>query len=198
MDVEVSIRSDGLKAVLDAVGPDGRRELNAAAAYSLKASVQRHVRDVAMRRHASASALGAQPTGHMEKGAAAITSGSDGDSAYVSIPIPGFARVFGPVDIRPRSAKALTIPINAISYGRRAGEMRKLGFTLFTFSRREGGENGVLYGYRDGEDSITPLYALKKHTRLSQDRTLLPSDDDMSRAAEAGMLARISAARRSA
>jgi hypothetical protein len=76
--------------------------------------------------------------------------------------------------------------------------MRRLGFTLFKFGKKEGGVNGVLYGYRDGDDHIEPLYALKSRVTLRQDRSMLPTDEDMTAAAQAGMIAAIKAVRRSA
>ncbi len=199
MTFAVEIKSDGLRRVLDVVGPAGKAKLTEAGAYSLYVAVMRHVHAYARTHHASAQRLGAQPTGHMEDAVDSISHGPDGNgAAAVTIPIPGFSRVFGDVTVAPKNAKALTVPINSISYGRRAGEMRHLGFTLFKFGKKEGGENGVLYGYRDGDDHIEPLYALKGRVRLRQDRSMLPSDDEMSAAAADGMTEAIMAARRSA
>lgn len=199
MTFAVTIQNDGLRRVLGVVGPAGKAKLTEAGAYSLYVAVMRHVYAYARTHHASAHRLGAQPTGHMEDAVDSISYGPDGNgTASVTIPIPGFSRVFGDVTITPKNAKALTLPINSISYGRRAGEMRHLGFTLFKFGKKEGGQNGVLYGYRDGDDHIEPLYALKGRVRLRQDRTMLPGDKEMSAAAQDGMMDAIEAARRSA
>lgn len=199
MTFAVEIKSDGLRRVLDVVGPAGKAKLTEAGAYSLYVAVMRHVHAYARVHHASANRLGAQPTGHMEDAVDAISYGPDGNgAASVTIPIPGFSRVFGDVTVTPKNAKALTLPINSISYGRRAGEMRRLGFTLFKFGKKEGGVNGVLYGYREGDDHIEPLYALKSRVTLRQDRSMLPTDEDMTAAAQDGMIAAIRAARRSA
>lgn len=203
MTFAVTIQNDGMRRVLEVVGPAGKAKLTEAGAYSLYVAVMRHVRAYARTHHESAARLGAQPTGHMEDAVDSISYGPDvNGAAAVTIPIPGFSRVFGNVTITPRNAKALTIPINSISYGRRAGEMRLLGFTLFKFGKKEGGENGVLYGYRDGDDHIEPLYALKRRVTLRQDRSMLPSDKEMTDAAQDGIMAAIrsamNAARRSA
>lgn len=199
MTFAVQIQNDGLRRVLDVVGPAGKAKLTEAGAYSLYVAVMRHVHAYARTHHASAQRLGARPTGHMEDAVDSITYGPDGNgAAAVTIPIPGFSRVFGDVTVTPRNAKALTIPINSISYGRRAGEMRHLGFTLFKFGKKEGGQNGVLYGYRDGDDHVEPLYALKSRVTLRQDRSMLPGDKEMSDAVSNGMLAAIEAVRRSA
>ena len=198
MTFAVEIKHDGLQRILDVVGPAGRAKLSEAGAYSLYVSVMRHVHDYARTHNATATRLGAQPTGHFEEAVDSITYGPDGNGAAVTIPIPGFSRVFRSLTITPKNARALTIPVNAISYGRRAGEMRHLGFTLFKLGKKEGGENGVLYGYRDGDDHVTPLYALRKRVPLPQDRSMLPSDEAMSKAAQDGMIEAIKAARRSA
>lgn len=199
MTFAVEIKHDGLQRVLDVVGPSGKAKLTEAGAYSLYVAVMRHVHAYARTHHDSANRLGAQPTGHFEDAVDSISYGPDGNgAAAVTIPIPGFARVFGNLTITPKNAKALTIPINSISYGRRAGEVRHLGFTLFKFGKKEGGQDGVLYGYRDGDDHIEPLYALKRRVTLRQDRSMLPSDEDMTKAAQDGMVEAIRAARRSA
>ncbi len=199
MTFEVKIQDDGLRRVLDVVKPNGKAKLTEAGAYSLYVAVMRHVKAYARTHHASANRLGAQPTGHFEDGADDISYGSDGNgTASVTIPIRGFSRVFGDVTITPRSEKALTLPINSISYGRRAREMRRLGFTLFKFGKKEGGKDGVLYGYRDGDDHIEPLYALKSRVTLRQDRSMLPSDKDMTNAVQDGMMAAIRSAMRAA
>ena len=199
MTFAVKIQDSGLQRDLDVVGSAGKAKLTEAGAYSLYVAVMRHVHAYARTHHESAHRLGAQPTGHMEDAVDSISYGPDGNgAAAVTIPIPGFSRVFGNVTITPKNAKALTLPINSISYGRRAGEMRHLGFTLFKFGKKEGGRNGVLYGYRDGDDHIEPLYALKSRVTLRQDRSMLPSDEEMSAAAQDGMMAAIRAARRSA
>ena len=199
MTFAVEIKHDGLQRVLDVVGPAGKAKLTEAGAYSLYVAVMRHVHAYARTHHASANRLGAQPTGHMEDAVESISYGPAGNgAAAVTIPIPGFSRVFGNVTVTPRNAKALTIPINSISYGRRAAEMRHLGFTLFKFGKKEGGRNGVLYGYREGDDHIEPLYALKSRVTLRQDRSMLPGDKEMSDAVSNGMMAAIGAARRSA
>ncbi len=159
--------------------------MSAAGVYSLAVLVRRHVRRLARVRHHSADALGAVRTGHMEKGAAAITT----EGTSIEIPIPGFSRVFGPVDITPRHARALTIPINPLAYGKRAAEVGRLGFSIF---RLKGKANrGILFGQpADGGEPVA-LYALRSRVRLRQDRSLLPTDAEMAKAAHDGVAAAI-------
>lgn len=165
-----------LRDTLGALGDDARGEVAHAAAYALYVAVRRHVARLARSRHGTAESLGAAPTGFLQKGARAIVCRDD----CVDIPIPGFARVFRPLDIRPTKAKALTIPINRVSYGVRAGRLAREGWSLFRVSARGGGPGaGVLFGRRGGERAATALYLLRTRARIPQDRSLLPTDGEM-------------------
>ncbi len=165
-----------LRDTLGRLGEDARGEVAHAAAYALYGAVRCHVSRLGRSRHRTAESLGAVPTGFLQKGARAIVCAGDG----VDIPIPGFARVFHPLDIRPRRAKALTIPINRVSYGVRAGRLSEEGWSLFRVSTRGGGPGaGILFGRRGGERAATALYLLRTRARIKQDRTLLPTDAEM-------------------
>ena len=123
-----------LQDMLGALSNDARGEVAHAAAYALYVAVRRYVSRLARSRHGTAESLGAAPTGFLRKGARAIVCRGDA----VDIPIPGFARVFHPLDIRPKRAKSLTIPINRVSYGVRAGRLASEGWSLFRVSARGG------------------------------------------------------------
>jgi len=196
---EVQIRDTGLRQTLDTVGPQGKPMICEAGAYSLYVAVMSHIHDYARTHHNTASRLGARPTGHFEDAAESISHGLDGDgSASVKIPIPGFRRVFEPLTITPKRAKALTIPIAAVAYGKPARDLEHMGFNLFKISKKNGGKSGVLYGQREGDDAPTPLYALKARVNLPQDRSMLPSDADMAKAAVDGMKHKIMEMKRKA
>ena len=165
-----------LQDMLGALSNDARGEVAHAAAYALYVAVRRHVSRLARSRHGTAESLGAAPTGFLRKGARAIVCRDD----YVDIPIPGFSRVFHPLDIRPRMKKTLTIPINRASYGVRAGRLAAEGWSLFRISARGGGPGaGILFGRRGGERAATALYLLRTRARIPQDRSLLPTDGEM-------------------
>lgn len=167
----------------------GRHELFAAAGNAASVLINRHLKHVAApTHHRTADRLGATPTGHLER---RTTFSADSGGATVTIPIPGISRAFRSLVIIPRKAQSLTIPLNAISYGRRAGEVRRIGWTLF----RPKGKD-VLMGSRDGE--TIPLHALRKRVTQRQDRTLLPSDAAISRTAADAMLAVIRGIRKGA
>ena len=158
-----------LSATLGALSTGARAEIEHAGAYALSVMVRRHVNRYARTHHASADALGASPPRHLEDGSAAITC----RDSSVQIPIPGFNRVFHPVTLVPKRAKALTIPISRIAYGVRASRLESEGWELAS-------AGGILYGTKDGGESV-PLYALKAKVRIRQDRTMLPTDQEMRR-----------------
>lgn len=180
----ISLRSTPWYASLVDTVAD-RASMSAAAAYGVLLKVKPHVVRIARRRHATSDALGASHTQHMEQGANDIQR-VDGNA--ISIPILGFARVFGDVHVTPRRARALTIPVNAVSYGRRAADMGQFGYgELFTKSTKRGGENGILFGRR-ADGTVDALYRLVRSATLRKDRSLLPSDEEMAAGARRGIV----------
>ena len=168
---------------LDLVKPEGRRLLFSVAANAVRIHVRSHLFRIAPRHHISAHRLGAMPTGHIEKGARATHFTASSDSAEVIIPIAGLSRAFRPLTITPRTANALTLPVSSHSYGKRVGELRANGWNIF----RPKGKD-TLWGKLQDEDDAVPLYVLKKRVQLKQDRSLLPSDAELSGTASKAML----------
>lgn len=158
-----------------------------AAGEQLARVVQRHVLRASASRHRTASRLGATPTGHISEGAANIRMEKFRRKAVVVVPIPGITRAFGDLHIRPRNAKALTIPINAVAYGVRAPELADSGWSLFTLPAREGPGAGILFGRKAGQASTVALYLLRDSADIPQDRGLMPSDDEMGEAMAIGV-----------
>lgn len=165
-----------LGMTLGSLMPSARAGIEHAGAYALSVLVRRHVNRHARSHHRSAESLGASPTRHLEDGSAAIVC----RDSSVDIPIPGFSRVFHPLDVRPRERKALTIPINRVSYGVRAPRLAAEGWDLFKVGTRGGGPGaGILFGRKSGESAAVALYLLRTHVRMPQDRSLLPTDGEM-------------------
>ena len=150
-----------------------------AAAEVLATRVQRHVLRAAANRHRTATRLGATSTGHISEGAANIRMEKDGGKAVVTVPIPGITRAFGDLHVRPKDAKALTIPINAVAYGMRAPELADRGWSLFTLPAKQGPGAGILFGRKAGAKSAVALYLLRESADIPQDRGLMPSDEEM-------------------
>jgi len=148
-----------------------------------------------LNRHTTANRLGATPTGYFEKKATGVEASATAEAAIVSIPTgngqEAFARVNGPVTITAQAAKYLTIPAIAATYGRRAREFDDLKFIPFGNGVRALVQQSVemVPGKRKAEvKKITNhvFYWLKPSVTLSQDRSLLPSDEEYLNAAESG------------
>jgi len=160
-----------LAGILRDVGPGTCRALYSVGANALKMEVRAHLRREAARRHATARRLGATPTGHLEKGAARVTSRSSATQGEVHVPIVGISRAFQDLTISPRHASALTIPVAAAAYGHRVRELERMGWNIF----RPKGHDVLMGTHSEGEEP-TALYALKKQVVVRRERTLLPSD----------------------
>lgn len=157
---------------------EARRNILSVAASRVAELVRRHLSAASASRHATADRLGANRTGFLEEGArSGVTPRATPDEAEVLIRVPGISRAFRDLEIRPRRANALTIPLDALSYSRRVGEVRALGWSVF----RPKGKN-VLMGAKDGETKS--LYALVKSAHLRQDRGLLPADEQIAATAK--------------
>ena len=156
-----------------------RTELNAKIAATAETLTRRYLIEVAAPvRHKTAERLGATPTGYLGRRANAIESRGTKDAAIVSLGSEAdiFARVDGPVIVRARAAKFLTIPATAAAFGRRA---REIG-GLFPVTFKTGSKALV---QKDGK-KLKVFYWLKEAVTLPQDRELLPSDEGYEKAAE--------------
>ena len=103
------------------VKPAGRRMLFSAAGNAVSNLINRHLKRISPTRHRSANRLGATPTGHLEQ---RPTFHATSNYAEVVIPIPGINRAFKDLTITPKDAPFLTLPLNAVSYGKRAATVR--------------------------------------------------------------------------
>ena len=141
-------------------------------------------------RHATAENLGAQPSGHLGKAAEKVALPSAlkpiPDGIAVSINHPGMSRAFKDVKIRPgQGKKYLTIPATAEAYNRRAYRFttlevlfgRKGPYALGERQKRD----------KSGQQPACVFYWLVKSVSQPQDRTLLPGDDAILRAAMTGV-----------
>lgn len=177
--VELSIKAKihpKLLPILRDLGPLARRELFSVGGAALASTVRSHLRRTGASQHNTASRLGATPTGHILKGAARVTSFSTADSAIVSVPIAGISRAFHDLTITAKKANNLTIPVAAASYGHRVREMKRLGWNVF----RPRGKD-FLMGTREGDKEAKLLYVLRKQVTIKKDRSLLPSNAEVTK-----------------
>lgn len=173
-----------LGAWVSKVGGAGRRLLYSAAANAVSILVRAHLSKLGQWKHQSAEDLGAQPTGFLQKAARGTVHQASEDGGEVIIPAP-LGRAFHDVEIRPRVAGALTIPASAEAYGKRAGVLSALGWNIWRPKKRD-----FLMGSIEGVEPKI-LYWLKASVHQRQDRELLPSDDEMHRAAAGAIIAEI-------
>jgi len=161
-----------------------------------------HVRDhldrMASRRHRVAKRLGANPTHHLEYASGRLGgTNADGepqtteltdvtpDGLTISIKgTPGLLRAFGPVTVKPKRAKWLTIPIHKSAYGKRVGQLRSEGHVIFRPGKAKILAEQEEYTEGRGKKKqkkkrLRPLYALCRETTSQRDRGLLPNQEKM-------------------
>lgn len=135
-------------------------------------------------RHKWSNKLGAEPTGVLEfapservstsKGGGKIYADVEGDAAVVKLAnIKGISRAFKDLEITPKSASALTVPIHRESYAKTVGEMTSAGWNIFRRGR-------VLMGAKGSSSGMTvPLFVLCGHVHIDKDPELLPSSSQL-------------------
>lgn len=189
MSVTVTLRKEDIGPWLlrfrERVAP---RLLAKAAGGALYQAVIRHMKTDVSRRHATANRLGATPTKHWEKPETYVRLKEGQGASEVSVTRPGIARAVRDVTIRPRVAKALAIPVSALSYGKRPAETEQaLGRRLF----RPKGTRMLVAARKDkkGKDTAWDVfYALSGAVFQKKDPTLLPSQSDLEKALERAAL----------
>ena len=77
----------------------------------------------------------------------------------------------------------------------RAPELEDSGWHLFTLPAKEGPGAGVLFGRKAGTGSTVALYLLRNSADIPQDRSLMPSDEEMGEAITYGVTMAIEAER---
>jgi len=144
-----------------------RTDLHDYLATDAEAMTRDWIREAAKSRHTTAEALGASPTNYLSQVADLVAGYGDESQATVDIFGAIFRRVEGPVTVRPKRAKYLTIPVDAESYGQRARDFSDLKFKV--------DKDGRKFLARVDGTEIKPLFALVKKATLPQDAGLLPS-----------------------
>ena len=167
-------RLDGLKGVLT------RGQAAKAGGMEMEGVIKDYIGGLARTRHATAKRLGATRTGHYREEAVNLTA-SDANSATVAVSIPGIARAYRDITIRPKRAKSLTIPIHAWAYGRTVREVRDSGMPVFEIKGFD-----VLATASGGE--LINLYLLRKVVHQPRRRSLMPTTKRLKQAFGDGVL----------
>jgi len=173
-DISVNIKTPQLDGIIERLEPGARAGLHREIAAELSETVRDHLRAYALSHHATASLLGARPTGNLED--AKVEAASDSDGATVTVAALGIRRALGPLEIRPRNKAALTIPVAAIAYGRSVAYLKSHGVDVF----RPKGKNYLAYKENPKSQFSTVLYILVKRATLKHDPDLLPTRETLS------------------
>lgn len=136
------------------------------------ALIRTHLAGLAGSRHATAAKLGASPTGHI-RAQACRREHADADGATISVGIPGIGRAFRDIEIAPRRASALTIPVHRLAYGRTVYEVSR--------DRSVFKPKGKNYLATTEDGKLTVLYLLRTRVRQPRDPSLLPTREDLAR-----------------
>lgn len=189
MNIQITGGGELQKWIDATTGAQARQGLNLACITEVQQLTEEHLHEIAASRHATSGALGAPPSNHWagaaDKVASASAIGSDESAGTLTINHPGIGRALHDVTIRPVSAKAIAIPVNALAYAHRPREIWDR-YKLFIKRNGKGGSsNGVIM--RPGPNGIAiAMYVLVRSVTQKQDRSLLPSDAEFQGAASQG------------
>lgn len=141
-----------------------------------------HLDTMSPHRHKCADRLGAKPTRHLEYASGRVSNSNnqgtdlkavDANGFTISIRnTPGLFRAFGPVTVKPKKARWLTIPIHKDAYGKKVADLRQEGRKIF-----RPGKARILAETIPSTGQLRPLYALCQSTTAPQDKGLLPTKE---------------------
>jgi len=154
-----------------------------AAGTSLAKRIRQHMRLLNRTRHSALS--GGKSSNHFSPEKVSEPTVSQ-DAVTVAVDIPGITRAYHDIDIYPKEANALAIPLHASAYGISPRENNDRGtYRLFRI-KKDGVPGNVLY--RNDEDGgLIAMYALTKHVHQVQDPTLMPTNQELTDSAIQGL-----------
>ena len=152
-----------------------------------------HFTTLAGSRHTTAQRLGATPTGYLESLAEnfdqTTTVAVDEGGVSLTMRHPAISRALRDITITPKNGQFLTIPLNALAYGRRVGEFEK-----FRLVRKgEGGGSAEKKAAPAPFDNSIPAWLLVRSVTQRRDPSLLPAFDEINTAAAHGAASEIKA-----
>lgn len=166
--------------------------LNRKMGESVLELVKDHLAAMSVTRHKVADRLGAPHSKFFEDAPGrTVLEGVGEKGATVTIKnTPGLSRAFHDLVIRPKRARALTIPIHRVAVHKRVADLRREGHDVF----RPRGTNVLAEPSAGKKDGLRPLYVLVRKAVVPQDEGLLPTKaqirDRMEDVAEAFFLER--------
>lgn len=167
----------------------GMNSILRAAGTNLAACIRKHMRRLNASRRSPLS--GGRSSNHFSPDKVLEPHVSN-DAVTVAVAIPGITRAYHDIDIYPKEANALAIPLHESAYGISPRENNDRGtYQLFRI-KKDGVPGNVLY--RNGDDGeLIPMYALTQHVHQVRDPSLMPTDKQMTDEALNGAVAALKA-----
>ena len=146
-----------------------------------------HLDQMSVSRHKVADRLGAPHSKYFEYASGRMAGSPRGQTteleevnangATIAIKnTPGLARAFHDMHITAKRARALTIPLDRVSHGKRVADLRREGHEIF----RPKGTNILAETKGSGKNKgLRPLYALVQSVTIPKDEGLLPTRDNI-------------------
>lgn len=189
LDCTVENRSSTLlQTLVQRLGPAGRQSLNEAATHEIAVLVRTHILAAARTRHRTADSIRGGPatrTGHLTKAAESVAEEVSSTEGMVTISSPGFRRALGPVTILPKRRAHLTIPTDAVAYGKTVAEVVREGIKVF----RPKGKNFLATSEKElGGWTLRVLFNLVTSATLKHEPELLPAKTEMEAEGKKGVL----------
>ena len=139
------------------------RSLHARMAMAAEKTVLNHLRTVKL---PQGNRFGAPSTGFWKKAIDSVFSTATGAEATVSIPARGVALQYYGGTVRPTNKQCLTIPLNAMAYGKSARELAPLIRVKDVLFKKIGDGSAA---------NLVPMFALRKSVTIRPHPDVLPS-----------------------
>ena len=188
--LEVADRiSAGVRHVAERLEGAGRVEASQAMGEEVQVLVVAHLRGLQSdgAHHKTRARLGGGEASNFiaQAASAADVAGvvqADADGVSLHLRHPIVARAFRDIQIEAKGSGALTIPVAAVAYNRRAEQFSG----LYVFKSKTTGNSFLAQRAEKGEKPIL-LYLLVRSVTQRQDRSLMPSADEIHDAAARGL-----------
>jgi len=156
-----------------------------AAGTSLAKRIRQHMRLLNRSRHSALS--GGKSSNHFSPDKVSEPTVTQ-DAVTVAVDIPGITRAYHDIDIYPKEANALAIPLHESAYGISPRENNDRGtYKLFRINKAGSTEKGNVLYRNDEGGGLIAMYALTQHVHQVQDPTLMPSNQELTESAIEGL-----------
>ena len=167
---------------------NGMNSILRSAGQNLAKCIRKHMRTLNSTRHSALS--GGRHSNHFSPNKVLEPVVAD-NNVTVAVAIPGISRAYHDIDIYPKEANALAIPLHESAYGISPRENNDRGiYKLFRINKSGSTEKGNVL-YRKEGDELIAMYALTQHVHQTQDSSLMPTNEQMTDEALQGAVAAI-------